>query len=95
MARALPFHSLKRGTPQVFHNNNDCDAGMRVESANWRAGDGGRQLCTECARRHVDDQGSRDRAVTHATADVPGSRERLLRVDFSKHSDPQVAGSKL
>jgi hypothetical protein len=65
MARALPFHSVKHGTPEVFHNNGDCDAGMRVESANWRAGDGGRPLCPECTRRHVEDRQSRNRALTH------------------------------
>jgi hypothetical protein len=76
MPRALPFRSVKRGAPEVFHNNDGCDAGLRVESANWRAGDGGRTLCAECARRHVEDQMSRDRAVTHAAADMPRSRER-------------------
>ena len=53
MPRSLPFHTVKRGAPQVFHNNDDCDEGKRVEPANWRAGDGGRPLCRECARRNA------------------------------------------
>lgn len=51
MTRGLPFYSVRYGTPLVFHNNDECDAGMHVEPANWRAGDGGRPLCPECARR--------------------------------------------
>jgi len=51
MSKSLPFHSVKRGAPQVFHNNDECDEGRRVEPANWRAGDGGRPPCRECARR--------------------------------------------
>lgn len=53
MSKSLPFHSVKRGAPQVFHNNDECDEGKRVEPANWRAGDGGRPLCTECTRRNA------------------------------------------
>lgn len=52
MSRSLPFHTAKRGAPAVFHNNDDCDEGKRVEPANWRAGDGGFPLCRECARRN-------------------------------------------
>jgi hypothetical protein len=53
MSKSLPFHSVKRGAPQVFHNNDECDEGKRVEPANWRAGDGGRSLCRECVRRNA------------------------------------------
>ncbi len=53
MSRSLPFHTAKSGAPQVFHNNDACDEGRRVEPANWRAGDGGRPLCRECARRNA------------------------------------------
>jgi len=53
MTKSLPFHSGKRGAPQVFHNNEECDEGKRVEPANWRAGDGGRPLCRECVRRNA------------------------------------------
>jgi hypothetical protein len=52
MARTLPFHTVKRGAPTVFHNNDACDEGRRVEPVNWRAGDGGFTLCRECARRN-------------------------------------------
>ena len=51
MSRTLPFHTVKRGAPEVFHNNDTCDEGKRVEPVNWRAGDGGFPLCQECARR--------------------------------------------
>ena len=52
MARSLPFHTVKRGAPTVFHNNDDCDEGRRIEPVNWRAGDGNRPLCKECERRN-------------------------------------------
>ena len=39
MARTLPFHTVKRGAPTVFHNNDACDEGRRVEPVNWRPGD--------------------------------------------------------
>ena len=51
MPRTLPFHTVKRGAPAVFHNNDACDEGRRIEPVNWRAGDGGFLLCHECARR--------------------------------------------
>ena len=53
MAKSLPFYTVKRGAAAVFHNNDDCDEGKRVEPANWRAGDGGRAVCRECARRNI------------------------------------------
>ena len=53
MSKSLPFHTVKRGAPQVFHNNDACDEGKRVEPANWRAGDGGLPLCGECTRRNA------------------------------------------
>jgi hypothetical protein len=53
MARSLPFHTVKRGAPAVFHNNDACDEGNRIEPVNWRAGDGGLQLCRECVRRNA------------------------------------------
>jgi len=61
MASSLPFHSVKRGAPQVFHNNGGCDGGLRIEPVNWRAGDGGRPLCAECVRRNTADQLIRER----------------------------------
>ena len=53
MSRTLPFHTIKRGAPHVFHNNDECDEGRRVEPVNWRAGDGNLSLCQECARRNA------------------------------------------
>jgi hypothetical protein len=53
MSKSLPFHTVKRGAPQVFHNNVACDEGNRIEPVNWRAGDGGLPLCRECARRNA------------------------------------------
>jgi len=52
MARSLPFHTAKRGAPAVFHNNDACDEGKRIEPVNWRAGDGGFPVCRECERRN-------------------------------------------
>jgi hypothetical protein len=46
----LPFHSVKPTMPLVFHNNDACDEGKRIEAAYWCAGDGGRPQCKECAR---------------------------------------------
>ncbi len=54
MPRSLPFYAANRGAPPVFHNNDACHEGRRVEPVNWRAGDGGRRLCDECARRNAE-----------------------------------------
>ena len=53
MPRSLPFHSVKPGTSPVFHNNDACLAGRLIEPVNWRAGDGGRELCAQCAELNV------------------------------------------
>ena len=50
MAQRLPFHSVRPGAPMVFHNNDACEAGVLIQGAHWRAGDGGLSLCEECAR---------------------------------------------
>jgi hypothetical protein len=50
LPRSLPFHTLKPGAPPLFHNNDHCDEGKRIEPAYWCAGDGGRPQCKECAR---------------------------------------------
>ena len=42
MAQTLPFHSVRPGTPNVFHNSDACEAGKRIERDHWHAGDGGR-----------------------------------------------------
>lgn len=50
MARTLPFHTVKEGTPHVFHTNDSCHDAMRIEPASWRAGAGeDRRLCNACA----------------------------------------------
>jgi hypothetical protein len=54
MPRSLPFHSVRPGTPQVFHNNDACYVGNRIEPAYWNAGDGDRPLCDECARLNAE-----------------------------------------
>jgi hypothetical protein len=69
MAQSLPFHSVKRGAPQVFHTNDACDEGLRVEQANWRGGDGGLPLCRECARRNKGERLSQEQlAFRHRSA---------------------------
>ena len=49
MARTLPFHTVKEGTPHVFHSNDACNDAMRIEPAYWRAGAADRRLCDTCA----------------------------------------------
>ena len=50
MARTLPFHTVKEGTPAVFHNNDSCFEGRHTDPEHWRAGDGNRALCAACAQ---------------------------------------------
>ncbi|MGA2471441.1 MAG: hypothetical protein ABSG64_12215 [Solirubrobacteraceae bacterium] len=54
MPHTLPFHSIKPGRPQVFHNNTACEEGKRAEGPHWCAGDGGRRLCEVCARLNAE-----------------------------------------
>lgn len=47
MAKTAPFHSIKQ---PVRHNNTECTEGNNIERENWRAGTGGKPLCTHCQR---------------------------------------------
>ena len=59
MARSLPFYSANPGARAVFHNNDACQEGKRIEPTDWRAGDGERRLCEECARLNAAQNGPR------------------------------------
>lgn len=67
MAQTLPFHSVRPGTPHVFHNSDACEAGRLIEGADWRPGDGDRRLCEACTRLNA--RAGRQRAA------APGSGE--------------------
>ncbi len=47
MAKKAPWHSVKQ---PHYHNDTDCNTGNNIETENWRAGDGGKPLCEECAK---------------------------------------------
>jgi hypothetical protein len=48
--RSPPFHSVKLGAAPVFHNNDGCYDASRIDAEHWRAGDGSRTPCEQCAR---------------------------------------------
>jgi hypothetical protein len=50
MAKVAPFHSVKPGAPQVYHDNDKCTEGNNIEKENKRPGTGNRPLCQHCAR---------------------------------------------
>lgn len=47
MAKTNPWHSIRAA---VHHNDTKCNTGNNIETENRREGDGGKPLCTECAR---------------------------------------------
>lgn len=50
MAKVSPIHSIKPNTPNVYHDDNQCNTRNNIEKENVRQGTGGRPLCQECAR---------------------------------------------
>lgn len=50
MAKVGAFHSVKLGTPRVYHNDDKCTEGNNIESYNRRSGTDGRPLCDHCRR---------------------------------------------
>jgi hypothetical protein len=79
MAQTLPFHSVRPGTPNVFHNSDACQAGQRIQGAtDWRAGDGGRPLCAACKRLNAG-AGRRERSAPHDSTATDGARWRGVR----------------
>ena len=78
MAQTLPFHSVRPGTPNVFHNSDACEAGRRIEGAQWRAGDGGRPLCDACERLNAG-AGRLQRPAPHDSSATDRVRWRSVR----------------
>ncbi len=50
MAKISPFHSVRIGTRNVFHDNNRCTEGNNIETNNRRPGTAGRPRCDHCDR---------------------------------------------
>ena len=48
MPKKSPWHSVKPGTPQVYHDNSNCTKGNNIEKENVRQGTDNRRLCDEC-----------------------------------------------
>ena len=42
-----PWHSVNS---EIYHNNPNCQTGMRIEPENLRQGTGNKRLCEECKR---------------------------------------------
>lgn len=53
MTMVAPFHSAKSGTA-VYHNNNNCTEGNKIESYNRIPGTGGLPLCDYCRRLNAE-----------------------------------------
>ena len=50
MAKVAPFHSVKVGTKNVYHDNDKCTEGNNIETYNKRSGTAGRPKCEHCQR---------------------------------------------
>jgi hypothetical protein len=48
--KIAPFHSVKQS---VHHDNTNCTEGNKIEPENWRAGTGGKPLCSHCTALRV------------------------------------------
>ena len=46
MAKASPWHSVKR---DVYHVCTNCEDGNNIEPENRREGDGNKRLCDRCS----------------------------------------------
>lgn len=55
MPRTYPWHSVKPGTANVYHDNTRCTEGNNIESYYRRQGTDNRRLCEHCER--LDRQG--------------------------------------
>ena len=67
MSLTLPFHTVKPGSPFVFHRSDACPDGAVIEPVNWKAGDGNRPLCPSC--RRIESESARARMIReHHTA---------------------------
>jgi hypothetical protein len=49
MAKVPAIHSVKPGTPNVYHDNDKCTERNNIERQNVRSGTGGRRVCDHCA----------------------------------------------
>jgi hypothetical protein len=48
MARIAPFHSSKRNSRKVYHDDSECTEGRRIEVAHRLEGTGGHRHCEHC-----------------------------------------------
>lgn len=71
MAIAFPWHSTRLGE-SVYHNNTECTEGNNIERRYYAIGEGGKTLCTHCARLNA--------GVNH----LAGSLRDLLRGGYKR-----------
>ena len=62
MARTLPFFSVNAGARPVFHLQDVCGEGKRIQSTDLRFGQSGRRLCDECASLNAAENRPRESA---------------------------------
>ena len=55
MPKVSPFHSKKSGI-KVYHNNNKCTEGNKIESYNKLSSTGGLRLCDRCRELNAQDK---------------------------------------
>ena len=55
MPQTRPWHSVKPGHRNVYHDNTRCTEGNNIETYYRRDGTGNRPMCEHCAR--LDAQG--------------------------------------
>lgn len=48
MAKVNPYHSSDPTDPDVYHDYDNCPAGVRIPWQNRRAGKGGNRRCKRC-----------------------------------------------
>ena len=48
MSKKAPWHSVKKDTELVYHDNSSCNVGNNIEKENIRQGTDNRRLCDEC-----------------------------------------------
>jgi hypothetical protein len=50
VSKVAPFHTTTSEIPAVYHDDDECADGKRIESQNRAAGKDDRRRCDECDR---------------------------------------------
>ena len=48
MPYTSPFHTSQPETPEVYHDNTECEDGQRIKPEHKVMGTGGRRRCERC-----------------------------------------------